>query len=120
MIILYTIKEFAKLKGLSEIGVRKRISSNYSKSIIVNKITYIIEDDTQINKLKLKIKNYQAKIRELKLKLEIKEEKNNDRYLEKLEDINRKLEEKIGKLEEKKDSMYEKFIGSVLNQKQIN
>ena len=119
MIILYTIKEYAKLKGLSEIGVRKRISSNYSKSIIIDKINYIIEDDTQIKKLKTKIKNYLAKSRELKLKIEIKEEKNNDRYLEKLEEINKKLEEKIEKLEDKKDTMYEKFIGSVLNQKQI-
>jgi hypothetical protein len=123
MRILYTIKEYAKLKGLSEIAIRKKVSSNYNEIIKIAKETYILEDDTVVQKLKQTIKNKNSQTRELKLKLKVSQEQNNDKYLQelerqiiKLEKRNKKLEKKNDKLEDKKDSIYEKAIASIMNQ----
>lgn len=147
MKILLTIKEYAKQEGLSEIAVRKRVSSNYNEIIKIGKETYIIEDDTIIQKLKQNLKNKNSQIRELKLKLSVQNSSNNDKYIQELEKQNKKLEEelsksfdknyvkeltkqldkleakiekknkKIDKLHDQKDTMYEKFLGTLVNQK---
>jgi hypothetical protein len=120
MKVLSTIKEYAKLKGLSDIAVRKRVTSKYNESIIIDKIIYIIHEDTQIDKLKNRLKNSNAKIREMKLKLEIKTDV---KYLNEIEKQNRthekkirKLEKQILKLHNKKDTIYEKALASILKQ----
>jgi hypothetical protein len=128
MKVLFTIKEYAKLKGLSEIAIRKKVSANYNEIIKIGKDTYIIEDDTVVQKLKQTIKNKTAQARELRLKLKVSEEQNNDKYLQelerqiiKLEKRNKKLEKKNDKLENKKDTIYEKAIASIMHQnKQLN
>lgn len=126
MKILYTIKEYAKKEGLSEIAVRKRVSSNYNEIIKIGKETYIIEDDTVIKKLTQNIKNKNSQIRELKLKSKINNTSNDEKYIKELERQNEKLEaklekknKKIDKLHEQKDTMYEKFLGTIVNQKVI-
>lgn len=147
MRILLTVKEYAKQEGLSEQAIRKQVASKLCQSIIVDKITYIIIDDTTIKKLKQNIKNKNSQIRELKLKLEVKNSSDNDRYIQELEKQNKKLEEelinsfdknyvkelnkqidkletklekknkKIDKLQDQKDTMYEKFLGTLINSK---
>lgn len=124
MKVLLTIKEYAKKEGLSEIAVRKRVSSNYTKSINFDKTTYVVYEDNQVEKLKIRIKNSNAKIRELKLKLEVKNSTNDERYIEELnkqiDKLETKLEKKnkkIDKLQDQKDTMYEKFLGTLVNQK---
>jgi len=127
MKILYTIKEYAKPNGLSEIGARNRLSANHKEIIKINKISYVVQDDTVVQKLKQTIKNKTAQARELRLKLKVSQEQNNDKYLQelerqiiKLEKRNKKLEKKNDKLEDKKDTIYEKAIASIMNQnKQI-
>lgn len=126
MKILFTIKEYAKKEGLSEIAVRKRVSSNYNKIIKIGKETYIIEDDTIIQKLKQNVKNKNSQIRELKLKSKINNTSNDERYIKELERQNEKLEaklekknKKIDKLHDQKDTMYEKFLGTLVNQKAL-
>lgn len=126
MKILLTIKEYAKKEGLSEIAIRKRVSSNYNEIIKIGKETYIIEDDTVIQKLKQNVKNKNSQIRELKLKSQINTNSNDERYIKELERQNEKLEaklekknKKIDKLHEQKDTMYEKFLGTLVNQKVI-
>ena len=112
MKVLSTIKEYAKLKGLSDIAVRKRVTSKYNESIIIDKIIYIIHEDTKIDKLKNRLKNSNAKIREMKLKLEIKTDV---KYLNEIEKQNR-THEQILKLHNKKDTIYEKALASILKQ----
>lgn len=126
MKILLTIKEYAKQEGLSEIAVRKRVSSNYNEIIKIGKETYIIEDDTIIQKLKQNVKNKNSQIRELKLKSKINTTLNDERYIKELERQIDKLEakiekknKKIDKLHDQKDTMYEKFLGTIVNQKVI-
>lgn len=126
MKVLFTIKEYAKKEGLSEIAVRKRISSNYNEIIKIGKETYLIEDDTIIQKLKLNIKNKNSQLRELKLKSQINTNSNDERYIKELERQNEKLEvklekknKKIDKLHEQKDTIYEKILGTLVNQKAI-
>lgn len=126
MKILLTIKEYAKKEGLSEIAVRKRVSSNYNEIIKIGKETYIIEDDTTIQKLKQNIKNKNSQIRELKLKSKINTTSNDERYIKELERQNEKLEaklekknKKIDKLHDQKDTMYEKFLGTIVNSKKV-
>ncbi|MCP4971342.1 MAG: hypothetical protein GY932_12215 [Arcobacter sp.] len=126
MKILLTIKEYAKKEGLSEIAVRKRVSSNYNEIIKIGKETYIIEGDTIIQKLKQNVKNKNSQIRELKLKSKINTTSNDERYIKELERQNEKLEakiekknKKIDKLHDQKDTMYEKFLGTIVNQKVI-
>jgi len=123
MKILYTIKEYAKLRGLTEIAIRKKVSSNYNEIIKIGKDTYILEDDAVVQKLKQNIKNKNAQVRELKLKLRVSEEQNNDKYLQELErqnaileKKNKKLEKKIDKIQDKKDKLYEDILGTLVNQ----
>lgn len=102
--------------------------SKLCESIIIDKITYIVEDDTVIKKLKQNIKNKNSQIRELKLKLEVKTAGADDKYLselekqnQKLEKGNRKLNKKIDKLHKAKDTLYEKILGTLINdRKKIN
>lgn len=126
MKILLTVKEYAKQKGLSEQAIRKQVVSKLCQSIIIDKITYIIEDDVIIQKLKQNVKNKNSQIRELKLKSKINTNSNDERYIKELERQNEKLEaklekknKKIDKLHEQKDTMYEKFLGTIVNQKVI-
>jgi len=76
MKVLLTIKEYAKVEGLSEIGARKRVSSRYIKSIILDSITYVIHEDKRLEIAKQSIKDKNAIIRELKLKNELHNGKN--------------------------------------------
>ena len=80
MKILLTVKEYAKQKGLSEQAIRKQVVSKLCQSIIIDKITYIIEDDVIIQKLKQNVKNKNSQIRELKLKSKINTNSNDERY----------------------------------------
>ncbi len=123
MKILYTIKEYAKIKGLSEIAIRKKVSLNYNKIIKIDKESYIIADDKAMLNLKQNIKNKNSQIRELKLKLSIKSD---NKYLQELEKQilelkkrNNKLEKKVDKIQSKKDKLYEKIFATFANQKNI-
>ena len=130
MKVLLTIKEYAKVEGLSEIGARKRVSSRYIKSIILDSITYVIHEDKRLEIAKQSIKDKNAIIRELKLKNELHNGKNinEDKVIQLLnkqvkyfkKDIKKK-DKKIDKLSDKKDGLYEEFISSMLNyNKKIN
>lgn len=126
IIVLYTIKEYAKIRGLSEVGIRKQVSSKYHQSIKIGKEVYIIEDDTIIKKLKQNLKNKNSQIRELKLKLELQTSSNDERYINELNTQISKLEKKLKKkgkeiagLQSQKDTMYEKFLATLVNQKSI-
>lgn len=127
MQILLTVKEYAKKEGLSEQAIRKQVASKLCQSIIIDKITYIVTDDAAVKKLKQNIKNKNSQIRELKLKLEVKNSSNDYKYIqelvrqiEKLEHKLEKREKKIDKLQDQKDIMYEKFLGTLVNQKALN
>jgi Fe2+ transport system protein B len=120
MLILSTIKEYTKIKGLSDTGVRKRVSQKLDKSVTIDNVMYIIHEDRTLEKLQNRLKNSNAKIRELKLKLDIKTD---NKYLEEIEKQNQKYEKKVKKLEkqilrlhEKKDRIYENALGSLFNQ----
>ncbi len=124
MKILSSVKEYAKKRGLSEQAVRKQVVSKLCESCVIDKITYIIDDDVEIKKLKQNIKNKNAQIRELKLKLELKTTDTNDKYIkelerqiQKLEKANKKKDKKIDKLHNSKDTLYENILGTILNNK---
>ena len=126
MKILLTIREYSKQEGLSEVAVRKRVSSKYNKSIQIDKITYIIHEDNKVQRLKERLKNSFSKIKELKLKLVIKTEQNQDKYREEIERQNSIKDDKIKELEkdiltlrDNKDSMYERFLGEILKTNSI-
>lgn len=126
MKILLTVKEYAKIEGLTEQAIRKQVASKLCQSTIIDKITYIIEDDAIIQKLKQNVKNKNSQIRELKLKSKINTNSNDERYIKELERQNEKLEaklekknKKIDKLHDQKDTMYEKFLGTLVNQKAL-
>jgi seryl-tRNA synthetase len=126
MKILYTIKEYARLRGLSEVSVYKKVNSNYSKSIKIDKETYIIEDDTIVKTLKQIIQKKNGQIRELKLKIKVKNNSEDERYInelikqiEDLKETTKEQKEDIKKLLDQKDTMYEKFLGTLVNQKSI-
>jgi len=120
MKLLYTIKEYAKLKGLTEIAIRKKLSSNYNEFIKIGKDTYIIEDDKAVQKLKQTIKNKNAQVRELKLKLKVSEEQNNDKYLQELERQNKKLEKELKQERKYNKKIHRDIFSTLANQnKQI-
>jgi predicted RNase H-like nuclease (RuvC/YqgF family) len=125
MLTLLTFKEFAKIKGLTEIAVRKQVEKDYVKSITILSKKYILYEDNRIEKLQNLIKQKNAKIRELRLKLTFAEtkaeQKENKNELEKeLEKDKKRLLKKIEKLEKKlenerikKDELYEKILGTL-------
>jgi hypothetical protein len=117
MRILLTVKEYAKLRSLSDVAVYKRVKSNYSKSIKIDNETYIIEDDKIIKKLKQNIQKKNGQIRELKLKLELKNTLDDERFIEELQRQIKQKDEKLEKLESQKDGLYEKFLATIFNQK---
>lgn len=124
MKILFTVKEYAKLRGLSEVSVYKKVNSNYSKSIKIDKETYIIENDSIVKSLKQINKNKNGQIRELKLKLEVANSSEDERYINELnkqisdlKEANKEQKEDIKDLQEQKDTMYEKFLVTLVNQR---
>ena len=124
MKILFTVKEYAKLRGLSEVSVYKKVNSNYSKSIKIDKETYIIENDSIVKSLKQINKNKNGQIRELKLKLEVANSSEDERYINELnkqisdlKEANKEQKEDIKNLQEQKDTMYEKFLVTLVNQR---
>ena len=124
MKVLLTVKEYAKKEGLTEQAIRKQIVSKLCESIYIDKMTYIIYEDEQVVLLKNKLKNANAKVRELKLKLAARSISSDERYISELNKQIEKLEtnlknknDKIEKLETQKDTMYEKFLGTIINNK---
>ncbi len=124
MKVLLTVKEYAKKEGLTEQAIRKQIVSKLCESIYTDKMTYIIYEDEQVVLLKNKLKNANAKVRELKLKLAARSISSDERYISELNKQIEKLEtnlknknDKIEKLETQKDTMYEKFLGTIINNK---
>jgi len=135
MKILLTLEEYAKQEGLSISAVRKRFSSNSPKILLIDNISYVLQDDNIVKHLKQNIKNKNGQIRELKLKLKASNSSNNERYIEELKrqisklDIElekkdskyekklKKKENKIDILQDQKDTMYEKFLGTLVNQR---
>ena len=121
MKILLTIKEYAKLKGLSEIGARNRLSANHTEIIKINKISYAVQDDNVVEKLKQTIKNKNSQIRELKLKLEVKIEQKQDKYLKEIEKQNKKMEKQLKQERKDNKKLHQNIFATLANQnKQLN
>lgn len=126
MKILLTLEEYAKQVGISHVGARKQVSAKYQQSITVNKVPYVLQDDKIIKSLKQNIKNKNGQIRELKLKIEVKNNSEDERYIneliqqiEDLKETAKEQKEDIKKLLDQKDTMYEKFLGTLVNQKSL-
>ena len=135
MKILLTLEEYAKYEGLSISAIRKRVSSNSPIILQIDKTSYVLQDDNIIQKLKQTNKNKNGQIRELKLKLKAHTTSNDEKYTAELERQISKLEielekrvsryekklkkkeNKIDILQDQKDTMYEKFLGTLVNQK---
>ena len=120
MKVLFTIKEYAKLKALSEIAIRKQVSKNYTKSIKLDDIMYIIHEDDRLEKAKQTIKNKNSQIRELKLKLEVSQEQNSDKYLQELERQNKKLEKQLKQERKYNKKIHRDIFSTLANQKLLN
>ena len=126
MKILLTLEEYAKQEGLSISAVRKRFSSNSPKILLIDNISYVLQDDNIVKHLKQNIKNKNGQIRELKLKLEVKNSSEDERYInelikqiEDLKEISKEQKEEMKRLQDQKDTMYEKFLGTLVNQKSL-
>lgn len=119
---LITVREYAKQEGLTEQGVRKRVTSKLIKSVQLNELTYIVIDDNRpdvIKDLKSKIKLLNSNIKTLKAEAQVI--RNQDEYVNKIENrveyLEKKLDDLFAKLEEstsKKEELYEKVISTVL------
>jgi DNA-binding transcriptional regulator GbsR (MarR family) len=117
MKVLYTIKEYAKLKGLTEIAIRKKLSSNYNEFIKIGKDTYIIEDDTVVQKLKQNIKNKNSQIRELKLKLSIQND--NTKYIQELEKDKKRLLKELKQERKYNKKIHRDIFATLANQNKL-
>jgi hypothetical protein len=111
-----SISEYAKTRGLSDIAIRKQVSSNYIESIKIDNTTYVITDDSIIKKLKQNITKKNSQIRELKLKLSLADEQQNDKYVSLLEQSIEELKIKNESLQKSKDELYEKMFSTMINQ----
>lgn len=105
---LITVKDYCKIKKLTDAGVRKQIKTNKLQSLIFDDITYVAIEDTETDKLKNQIKLKNAKISELKA-LNQKYENQQNVIQEQKEKIE-KLEEKLEVQRDDKEKLYEKMI----------
>jgi uncharacterized coiled-coil protein SlyX len=121
MKILYTIKEYAKIKNLTDTAIRKQIAKNQIQSVELDQI-YVVVEDNKIKDLQSKIRLLNAKIKELKAQNE--KHQYFDDYVNDLKDRIKVLENRIIDLENKlllqvskKEELYEKVIGTMLEHK---
>jgi len=121
---LITIKEYCKRENITDAGARKRVSSKLVKSVILEEMLYIVEENNEkqehIKTLKNRLRNANDRIKLLTAeKQTVIDQKEHIRKLEekieKLETLSKekieKLEAKIETITEKKEELYEKVIG---------
>ena len=122
IMILLTVKEYAKQEAISETAVRKRVLSGLCLSTQLNDLTYIAIEDNQpsiIKDLRNKIRLLNAKINTLKSESKAVNRQND--YVDKLESrvdyLESKIDDLMTKLEEstiKKESLYEKVLNTLV------
>jgi len=109
---LITVKEYCKIEGITDAGARKRVSSEFVKSIILDNITYLVVDATKDKEetkiLKVKLRNANDKIKLLQAEKQIIF--NQRDFIKKLEEKISILETKLDGVQIKKDELYEKVI----------
>ncbi len=113
---LLTVKEYCKIKKITDAAARKQIKNNSVNHCSYNDQTYIVmEDGTEENqKQKIKLLNSNLKA----LRNEIKQYTRQDDTIEEQKKTIEKLDNKLDKLEQKletqytkKEELYEKVIG---------
>lgn len=118
---LITVKEYAKIEGLTEQGARKRVASELVKSVQLEGTIYIVVEDKSpiiIKELKAKIRLLNSNIKTLKLQATAVQ--NQDEFIKKLENrieyLENKIDDLFNKLDastEKKQELYEKVINTL-------
>lgn len=105
---LLKIKEYCKLKSMTDAGVRKQIATGKAVSVSIDDQTYIVTESNEIDLLKASLKSAKEKIKTLQAEANL--------YINQAEQI-KKLEKKIetleSKLEDQRDSkeeLYQKVI----------
>jgi len=117
MKILLTLSEYAKIKGLSEIAIRKQVSKNYTKSIKIDDVMYIIHEDDRLEKAKQNIKNKNSQIRELKLKLSIQND--NTKYIQELEKDKKRLLKELKQERKYNKKIHRDIFATLANQNKL-
>lgn len=110
---LISIKDYCKRENITDAGARKRVSSKLVKSVILDEMLYIVEENNEkqehIKTLKNRLRNANDRIKLLTAeKTAVIDQKE---HIRKLEEKIEKLEAKIETITEKKEELYEKVIG---------
>lgn len=93
---LISVKEYCKRENITDAGARKRVSSGFVKSIILDDITYLIVENTrdqEVKDLKAKLRSANDKIKLLKAEKQVV--LNQEAHIEKLENKIAELESKL-------------------------
>lgn len=110
---LISVKEYCKRENITDAGARKRVSSGLVKSVILDEMLYIVEDNREkqeaIKSLKNRLRNANDRIK--LLTAEKQTVINQQEHIRKLEEKIERLEAKIETITEKKEELYEKVIG---------
>ena len=109
MLKKYTVKQYMRVSGLSDAGIRKQVNNQALDSVVMNGVLYILVESNEVEELKQKIKGLRATIKLLKreAKLYLKQ----DEALQSLRDEVKSLREELSKQISSKEELYEKAIG---------
>lgn len=110
---LISIKDYCKREDISDAGARKRVASKLVKSVILDEMLYIVDENNEkqetIKSLKNRLRNANDKIKLLTAEKQTVIDQRE--HIKKLEEKIEKLEAKIETITEKKEELYEKVIG---------
>ena len=109
---LISIKDYCKAEKITDAGARKRVSQKLVKSIILDGLTYIVDEsnskEKKIKELRVKLRNSNDRVKLLRAKAE--QAINQELYIKELKEEVKELRAKIETLHEKKEAIYEKVI----------
>jgi predicted RNase H-like nuclease (RuvC/YqgF family) len=106
---LLSVKEYCKLKSLTDGAVRKQISTGKIISVSLEDQAHIVIESNEVELLKAKVKSLQEKIKTLEAKAQLYI--NQDTTIQKLETKVELLEGKLDTQRDSKEELYQKVIG---------
>lgn len=106
---LLTVKEYCKVKEITDAGARKHIQSGKVPSVEIDGIAYVVIESAEIDTLKASLRSARERTKTLDAKL--LRFTDQSEKIEKLEAKIESLEAKLDAQRDSKEKLYEQVIG---------
>jgi hypothetical protein len=106
---LLSIKEYCKLKQITDAGVRKQISTGRIVSVSLEDQAFVVVESNEIDLLKVSLRSAREKIKTLQAEALLYV--NQSDIIKKFENKIEQLENKLDDQRDSKEELYQKVIG---------